>query len=576
MYKISKKIWNIFDKNQKTFFSKLCFFSVIAMILELVSIGFIVPIIYSLSQENFFEVYPIFNNINQLLGYPESRQLTIISLIVLFIIVFVKNIFFVYYYWLEGKFAFGTQENVSKKLFSTFIKKDYLFHTENNSADLITRIRTDTFVLREAIQSLLSLVNNGILLLGITTLLFFIEPLGFAFAIFVLIFFGSIFNYFSTKKSLEIGKIRQSQEILRTQKLQESFMGIKEIKTFSKQDYFIKSYEDLTKLLAKIYSLRHVILKLPRAFFEVVAVICIVFLTLFLFYGSENNTKIFATLGVFSFSAIRILPTLNGILAAANTFKFSQTPVEYISKNIENYNGKNHSNLNLKNKFKFNTSINFKNIYFKYSKRTNFILEDVNMNIIKGEKIVIAGDTGSGKSTLIDIILGIQKPTKGKILVDSFERELNENSWCQRIGYVPQSIYLFDETIKKNIAIGEDEKDINNKHFEKCLEISRLSEFVNKLPNKSNTYVGESGVQLSGGQKQRIGIARALYKNPDLIIFDEATNALDLNTEVEIYTSIVKELKGKTLIVVTHKKNFHNFSNKIIKVENNKIYEIQK
>ena len=572
MYNISKKIWNIFDNYQKIFFSKLCFLSIIVMLLELISIGFVVPIIYSLSNENFFNIYPIFNNINQLLGYPEPKQLTIISLVVLAIIFFVKNIFFVYFYWLEGTFIYGTQEDISKKLFSVFIKKDYLFHTENNSADLITRIRTDTLVLSGGIHSFLSLVKSGILVLGISSFLFFLEPLGFGITIFALIFFGAIFTYFSNKKSKEIGKIRQSQEILRTQRLQESFAGIKEIKTFSKQDYFIKSYEVLTKLLAKVYSIRHVMVKLPRLFFEIIAVLCIVFLTMFLFYGTESNTKIFAILGVFSLSAIRILPSLNDILASVNTFKFSQIPVEYIAKNIGSYYEKNSDNL--KDKFEFNNSIDLKNVYFQYPKRTNFVLEDVNLNIKKGEKIAVTGDTGSGKSTLIDIILGIQKPTKGKILVDNFERELSENSWCKRIGYVPQTIYLFDETIKKNIAIGEDEKNIDNKHLEKCLEISKLNDFVMKLPNKSDTFVGESGIQLSGGQKQRIGIARALYKNPDLIIFDEATNALDLNTEVKIYSSIIKELKDKTLIVVTHKKNFHNFSNKIINIEKNKIYEI--
>ena len=572
MYKITKKIWSIFDNYQKIFFSKLCVLSLITMILELASISFIVPIIYSLSNENFFEIFPIFNNINQLLGNPEPRQLTIISLIILFFVYFIKNVFFVYFYWQEGKFAFGTQEDVSKKLFATFINKEYPFHTENNSADLITRIRTDTLVLREAIQSLLSLVKNVILVFGISTLLFFIEPLGFSIAIFSLIFFGTIFFYFSTKKSKEIGKKRQLQEILRTQRLQESFMGIKEVKTFSTQDHFIKNYENLTKLLARIYSLRHLIVKLPRIFFEVIAVLCIIFLTMLLFYNSEDSTKIFAILGIFSLSAIRMLPSLNDILTSMNTFKYSQIPIEYIAKNIEDYYKKNSDKL--KEKFEFNTSINFKNIYFKYSKRKNFVLENVNLNINKGDKIVLTGDTGSGKSTLIDIILGIQKPSKGKIFVDNTERELDENFWCKEIGYVPQSIYLFDETIKKNIAIGEDEHNIDNEHLEKCIKISRLDDFISKLPNKSSTFVGESGVQLSGGQKQRIGIARALYKNPNLIILDEATNALDLNTELKIYDAIIKELKDKTLIVVTHKKNFHSFSNKIINIEDNRVHEI--
>ena len=572
MRKIIKNIWTIFDDNQKFSFSILCLFSVISTILELLSIGFVVPIIISLGNENFFELYPIFNNLNEIIGSPTIREFTVISLIVLLTIYVFKNIFLAYYYWVEGKFAFDTQENVSKKLFSAFIKKDYTFHTKNNSADLITRIRTDTLVLREAVQSLLSLFTNAILILGISTLLFVIEPLGFSISTFTLIFFSTVFFYFSTKKSKEIGKMRQAQEILRTQRLQESFMGIKEVKTFSKEEFFIENYKKLTTLLAKIYSIRHIILRLPRIFFEIIAVLCVIFLTIFLLYSGENNTKIFAILGVFSLSAIRMLPSLNNILSSINTFKFSQIPVEYISKNIEiNQRDKIR---NLKDDFNFKNSIELKNIYFKYTNRDKFVLEDVNLKINKGDKIVITGDTGSGKSTLIDIILGIQKPSKGNIYIDNYKKILNEELWCKKIGYVPQSIYLFDETIKKNIAIGETQEDIKNEHLNKCIRISKLDEFVKTLPNKIDTYVGETGVQLSGGQKQRIGIARALYKNPDLIIFDEATNALDLNTELEIYDLITKELKEKTLINVTHKKNFHDFSNKIFNIEKNKINEI--
>ena len=206
----------------------------------------------------------------------------------------------------------------------------------------------------------------------------------------------------------------------------------------------------------------------------------------------------------------------------------------------------------------FNKSIELKNIFYKYPGKDEYIFEDASIKINKGDKILIKGKTGSGKSTLIDLVLGFQKPLSGKIIVDDKEISLSEKNWFENISYVPQSIYMFDESIKHNITLNDNTERFNNDLFDQSLESADLLNFVNSLPDKENTLVGETGLNISGGQKQRIGLARALYKNSSIIILDESTNALDDQTESNILDSL-KSKKDKTIIFISHKNYDFNF-----------------
>ena len=377
---------------------------------------------------------------------------------------------------------YETQEKISKKLFSNLINKDYSFHLRNNTADLITRIRTDSVLIRETISSLFNLIQSIIFIIGILIFLIILEPLGFSITTAIFLLLGSLFYKFTSKKISEVGKIRQDYEIARTKKLQESFSGIKEIKTFLLDNSFIKNYETLTKTIAKTYAIRGLILKLPKVFLETLVLLVIIFLTILLIESSSDNSKVFALLGVFAVAAIKIIPHIYSILNALNIFKFSQKPISYYSENLETE--KNKINLNFEFKSEFKEKIIFEKVYFKYPDKKENLLENLNFEINKGDKVSIKGITGSGKSTLIDLILGLQKSSSGKILIDKKDIKDTSNHWLKNVSYVPQQIYLFDDTIKNNITLDEENKNFDKIRFLECLQIAELTEFVNNFQKK--------------------------------------------------------------------------------------------
>ena len=546
---LTNQIWNFLSLKDKKKFFTLIFFSIIVLFLEIASISTIFPFIYSLSDENFLNKYQYLNELYEPLNLKKN-YFSIIVLLLLLGIILVKNILLSFFFWMENKFFYQTQEKISKSLFSNLINKDYPFHLNNNSGDLITRIRTDSVTIREAIAGLFNLIQSSIYILGIFLFLLILEPIGFTITSLTFLILGSFFYKFTSKKISEMGEIRQKYEIERTKKLQESFSGIKEIKTFLLNNLFIKKYDILAQSVANSYAVRGLILKLPKVFLETLVLIAIILLTVILIDKTDQNSKIFALLGVFAVSAIKIMPHIYSILNALNTFKFSTKPIRYYNDNLKKSKNETETKKNIK--FKFNEKISFKNVFFRYPDKHENVLENLNFEIKKGNKIHLIGKTGSGKSTLIDLLLGLQISSSGKIFIDKIDIKDFKNQWLNHVSYVPQSIYLFDDTIENNITLGKNENEIDREHFLNCIKNAELGEFINKLPDKENTIIGEIGSKISGGQKQRIGLARALYKKSDIIILDEATNALDDRTEKKIYENLI-QLKNKTILIINHK-----------------------
>ena len=272
-------------------------------------------------------------------------------------------------------------------------------------------------------------------------------------------------------------------EINRTQKLQESFGGIKEIKTFLKKDIFLSSYRKLTQTIAKSYYWRDFTVKLPTVFLETLIIIIITILTFISLMSQKDSVEIIVILGVFSLTAIKALPHMSSLLSAINTFKFSKLPITFYS-DLLSVDRKFKDKINHSEKLDFNNEIYLKNIWYKYPNKENYIFENASIEIKKGDKVLIKGKTGVGKSTLVDLILGFQKPNSGEIFVDKKIYNLHETKWLQNISYVPQSIYMFDASIKYNITLNENDEEFDQTLFNQALKVADLENFVNSLPQK--------------------------------------------------------------------------------------------
>ena len=336
--------------------------------------------------------------------------------------------------------------------------------------------------------------------------------------------------------------------------LLEGLGSIKEIKIYGKEDVFINQFSKHNFLQANIFKKHGVLAESPRLFIEVCSVGVLVLILYTLSRGEYVEEELLSTVGIFGASAFRMLPSLNRIINSIQNIRLYSSSIPVLLQELS-YIPKNKVKLN--EKFKYETSkdfiIEFENVDFSYNDKKNLVLKKLKFNIQKGQCIGIIGESGSGKSTLVDILLGLFVPTNGDVLFNGESIFLNPSIWRKNIGYVPQQSILIDDSIKKNIAFGEIDEKINTSKIIECLKEVQLFEFVNNLEHGMDTFVGEKGVKISGGQRQRIAIARALYNDPKILIFDEATSSLDKNTEEKIMKSIYSFKKSRTLIIISHR-----------------------
>ena len=331
----------------------------------------------------------------------------------------------------------------------------------------------------------------------------------------------------------------------------EGLGGIKDLLILKRTDFFENKYSIKNYLKARINSNQGTLSQAPRFFLELISILGLISFIILMLLQNKPTETLISTVGVFVAATFRMIPSLNRIIASIQSLKFYLPSVDVIYNELSHYNTNNDSKKNYDN-LKLESNIKLKDVSFKF-KGDSLILNRISLEIKKGEMIGIIGESGSGKSTLIDLIIGLNSPTSGLIVVDNKYDISRFENWSSHIGYVPQSIYLSDDTIKNNIAFGLPENQINDTQINNVIVKSQLKSFIDSLENGLNTRVGERGVQLSGGQRQRIGIARALYNNPGVLILDEATSALDSLTEEELMKSIT-EFKGKiTLIMIAHR-----------------------
>ena len=546
-----KKIKNMMSKKQMVSLYFFILLSFVTMVLETVGIGLIIPFMQAISSEginqNLIEFFNFFNI------HPTSKyNLVLILVLVIGFVYTLKVLFLTFFTYVEAKLLSDLSVSLSNKLYGIYLNKPYSFHLSNNSAKLTRNIDEIALVVG-VVKATILLFTETVVFLGVSTFVIFYEPTGSLLVIFFLGLFGYLFFRNIQLKINELGKTRQTHRALHLQYLREGLRSIRDIKILQRSNEMVKIFTSNNKILNITELKRKFISALPRLWLEWLVVISFILLMLLMIFLGRELQQVVPLLGLFAAAAFRIMPSLTRILNSVQNITFYGPAVNSIYKEFnKKHDQKNINETNSKKVF-FNKEINLKNINFKYSETDTFILKNINLNIKSGTTIGLIGESGVGKTTLINLILGLIKPTNGSIQADGTNIFDNIENWQSQIGYVPQDVYLSDDTIKNNIAFALPVEKIDNNAVNKAVANAKLDGLVKNSTNGLNTTIGEFGDRISGGQRQRIAIARALYTNPKILILDECTNSLDLNTEKEIINE-VNSLKGKkTIIMIAHR-----------------------
>jgi ABC-type multidrug transport system fused ATPase/permease subunit len=548
----------------------LCVYLFIGMVLEMFSLGVLFPFLKVLIDKDTIKLYPQLSPFLNFLGNPSQEKLIYGGIIFILIIYSFKTFFLTFMTWKQNKFTSNLALSLSKRLFYGYLNQSYAFHLQNNSALLLRNIQIEVNQFTSAIQSLINLALESTIILSATILLLFVEPFATIWIITFLSLSAYIFNYAVKGKMIKWGNERQSTIGKSNKVLIEGLGSIKDIIMLNSKIYFnkkfIKYFQQHVNINAKVGAMNAA----PRFYLEYLSVLGLTILILYTTLNHQDPQKLVPILGMFLVTAFRLMPSFNRIMSSVQLIKFSEPVVDLLYNELKNNENNLKSEINIESILEFN-NLEIKNLYFSHQGSDNSIINNINLSIKRGETIGFIGPSGSGKSTLIDLFLGLLKPTCGEIKINDIDFKNMDGQWKRIIGYVPQSIFLLDDSIKNNIAFGVPFDKIDDKALEKSIEDAQLSEFINALESGINTEVGERGVRLSGGQRQRIGIARALYNNPQILLLDEATSALDFETEKLIMESIYTLKKNKTIVIIAHRLTTLEFCDIIYELNNGSI-----
>jgi len=549
-----KKAWLLLSHDQKIYVIFIFIMMFIAMILESLSIGILIPLISILLKG---EVDTSVFSYLFTFGRRTGENLIYIGLSITFLVFLIKNLALMFNLWHQKKFLRKITIEFTSKLFKHYLKSDYIFFLQKNSAHLYRNLTDIISFFVDYINRYMVLLSEIIVFIGIIFILCYVNFLTTIIVLFSIGVFSFIIYILTIKKITFFGKERNVIAGELNKHLFQGMASAKDVKILDREEDLIYQVDKNLFKMTKINHLMQFINGIPRFLFEVLIVCVFVILVFLLLDAKKDMIEIIQYLGVFAIASFRIIPGATRIFTSYQMIGYSEPAIKILLQEFNlkdnSYEKKNYQLNDCDTSLTFQKEINLKNLSFSYPIRKEFSLSNISMTIRKGDFVGIIGETGSGKSTLVNLLIGLLKPSEGKVEVDELNINSKLSDWHKKIGYVPQSIYLIDDTIRKNIAFGLREDNIDDVLIKKAVESASLNKFLNNLSDGIETIVGEKGIRLSGGQQQRIGIARALYRDPEILVLDEATSSLDQLTEKKIMESIQCLKRKKTLIVITHR-----------------------
>ncbi len=567
-----KKINYILDRKQKINLGILLVIIFIGAFVELLGVSAVMPLIdVAMEPETIGEKW-YFVLIGKYMGITDANQMILFLAVLLIIIYILKNIYVMGMYSLQYRFVFNNQQRLSVRMMKSYMQQDYLFHVSKNVAEFQRNITSDVngfFTVALNVLQFLAEFSVSTVLIVFLLVQDWVSTV--AIAVLLFLFMG-IFTVFFRKVLVKIGEESRQANVQVTKCLFQAFSGIKEIKVANKESFFIMNYDKNYKDCARVQRQQSILTYLPKPVMETVC-ICSLMLAMIIKIAvvKSDIASFVTTLSVFAVAAFRMLPSFNKITGFISGMMFNKPAIDSVYRDlmeIEQLEEQRKVEQTDTEKVSLTTAIGLENVSFRYPESDKWILKNANLNIRKNTSVALIGASGAGKTTAADLILGILEPQEGSVTIDGTDIKKCMASWHENIGYIPQAIYLMDDNIRANVAFGIPESEIDDAAIEKALREAQLDQFVHALPDGLDTMIGDRGVKLSGGQRQRIGIARALYRNPDVLILDEATSALDNDTEKEVMEAIDGLHGTRTLIVIAHRLSTIRKCDKIYEVGN--------
>ena len=555
-----KLLWDVLQAGERRSLFGVFALILIGTVLETLSVGMMIPVLSVIASEN-HKISLLFITIKPSLTKSQLIQLAVGLMLAVYVF---KNIFLAISVWVQRGFLTRVTSRIAARILEIYVRQPYAFHLRKNSSTLIRNTQDAQLIIAGGIEPMLTILTEGLIAAALFLVLVVVEPLGTICVIGLLLCATFLFQRFFDRKLQRWGTERQIQKGSIIQTIQQGLGAVKDVKVLGREDWFINEHQERQVLDASLLRRINTVQAVPRLWLEVMAMAGLAGLVAIMLATGKEIDAIIPTVGLFAATSFKVLPSINKVVNSKQTLKVSRSTIETI-----------HHDLDLPislNSITDNSSFQFENVVvdhlnFRYEQSENLVLADINLKINSGEAVGFVGQSGSGKSTLIDIMLGLLGPISGSVVVNGQEVSEIKSDWQKTIGYIPQTIFLMDDSLRRNIAIGIADAEIDEVAIVEALKSAQLEDFVASLPDGIDTVVGERGVRLSGGQRQRIGIARALYHRPSVLVLDEATSSLDTETEHGVMQAVQALQGDKTVIIVAHRLSTVEYCDRLYRLD---------
>ena len=561
-----KLLWGVLQPNERRSLIGVFALILIGTVLETFSVGMMIPVLSVIASDS-QEISLLFFTVEPSLGKSQLIQLAVGLMLAVYVF---KNVFLAASTWIQRGFLTRVTSRIAARMLEVYIRQPYAFHLRKNSSTLIRNTQDASMLVAGGVEPMLTILTEGLIAFALFTVLVVVEPVGTICVIGVLLFATFIFQKFFDQKLQRWGALRQIQKGSIIQTIQQGLGAVKDVQVLGREEWFVNEHRERQTLEANLLRRINTVQAVPRLWLEVMAMAGLAGLVAIMLASGKDIDKIIPTVGLFAVTSFKVLPSINKLVSSKQTLKVSRSTIETIHHDLDlpiTVNSPNH-----------NVDFQFKNVAvdqldFEYEQSESLVLSNINIKISSGEAVGFVGQSGSGKSTLIDIMLGLLEPQNGSVLINGQTIENVKQSWQKQIGYIPQTIFLLDDSLRRNIAIGIADSEIDELAIVEALKSAQLEDFVASLPEGLDTVVGERGVRLSGGQRQRIGIARALYHRPSVLVLDEATSSLDTETEHGVMQAVQALQGDKTVIIVAHRLSTVEYCDRLYRLDAGRIVD---